>query len=201
MSSAKRPAVFLDRDGTMIRDVGYLRRPDDLEWFPWTLDAIRLLGRAGFSVVVVTNQGGIGLGLFTESFVRECHAQMDATVTASGGRIDAWKYCPHHPRATVESLRVACECRKPEAALVRQAARELHLDLARSFVVGDKITDVELASRVGARGVLVRTGYGDGELARRGGVGPAGVHVAEDLMAATSWILEASGADDAGRVS
>lgn len=189
-----RPAVFLDRDGTMIRDVGYLSRRDDVEWFPWTLDAIRLLNRAGFSVVVVTNQGGIGLGLFSDDFVRGLHMEMDDRVTASGGRVDAWKHCPHHPRATVESLRVACECRKPEPGLVQQAARELDLDLAHSFVVGDKISDVDLADRVGARGVLVRTGYGAGELARLGGRGPAGVHVAADLMAATSWILEAGSA-------
>jgi D-glycero-D-manno-heptose 1,7-bisphosphate phosphatase len=101
-----RPAVFLDRDGTMIRDVGYLSRREDLEWFPWTLDAIRLLNRAGYAVVVVTNQGGIGLGLYQEDFVRGIHEEMAAAVADSGGRVDGWYYCPHHPQATIAPLRM-----------------------------------------------------------------------------------------------
>lgn len=186
-----RPAVFIDRDGTMVRDVGYLSRHEELEWFPWTLDAIRLLNRGGFAVVVVTNQGGIGLGRCTEAFVLETHERMDAIVKASGARVDAWLYCPHHPRAITEALRVACDCRKPGPGMAQRAARELGLDLAASWVIGDKLTDVGLAASIGGRGILVRSGYGEGELARHDGVLPVEGHVATDLMAATAWILDA----------
>lgn len=190
------PAVFLDRDGTMIRDVGYLARAEDVEWFPFSLDAIRLLNRAGFAVVVVTNQGGVGLGLFTEDFVRDVHRRLDADVVASGGRVAAWLHCPHHPRSSTPSLAGPCECRKPSPGLVHQAQRELDLDVSRSFVVGDKWSDVDLARQAGARGILVRTGYGEGELARAAGRPPAS-HVASDLMAATTWILNTHAAEGA----
>ena len=116
------PAVFLDRDGTMIHDPGYLRRLDDLRWYPWTIDALRLLNRAGLPVVVVTNQGGIGLELYDEGFVQAVHGHMAAVAAASGARIDGWYYCPHHPDATIPALRIDCDCRKPRPGLLRQAA-------------------------------------------------------------------------------
>jgi D-glycero-D-manno-heptose 1,7-bisphosphate phosphatase len=184
-----RPAVFLDRDGTMVRDVGYLSRLEDLEWFPYTIDAIRLLNRAGFLVFVTTNQGGVGLGFYPEAFVRQAHAEMAATLAAAGGHVDGWYYCPHHPRARIEALRLACDCRKPGVGMVRQAQQQFAIDLARSFVVGDKVADLGLARAVGARGVLVRTGYGEVELARAGGTIADATHVAAELMEATSWIL------------
>ena len=173
----------------MIHDVGYLARRDDLAWFPFTMDAVRLFNRAGFLVFVVTNQGGIGLGLVTEAFVRETHQWMAETLAASGARVDGWLFCPHHPRAVVPELRIACNCRKPGRGLIDAASAAHEIDLARSFVVGDKQIDVDLAAAFGGRGVLVRTGYGDGELARLGGRMPGAAHVAPDLMAATAWIL------------
>jgi len=184
-----RPAVFVDRDGTMVRDVGYLSRLEDLEWFPYTIDAIRLLNRAGFLIFVTTNQGGVGLGFYPEAFVRETHEAMAATLGAAGGRVDGWYYCPHHPRARIDALRLECDCRKPGVGMVRQAQQRFAIDLARSFVVGDKPADMGLARAVGARGVLVRTGHGEIELARAGGTMPDAAHVSRDLMDATSWIL------------
>lgn len=184
-----RPAVFLDRDGTMIHDVGYLARRDEVRWFPFTVDAVRLLNRAGFLVFVVTNQGGIGLGVVTEAFVRETHQWMGETLSAAGAHVDGWLFCPHHPRAVIPALRIACDCRKPARGLIDAALRDHEIDLARSFVVGDKQIDVDLAATVGGRGVLVRTGYGEGELARLGGELPGAAHVAPDLMAAIAWIL------------
>jgi histidinol-phosphate phosphatase family protein len=188
-----RPAVLLDRDGTMIRDVGYLDRPESLEWYPWTLDAVRLLNRAGFVVCVTTNQGGIGLGLYSDAFVRELHAGMGETLKAAGARVDGWFYCPHHPRAELDALRVECDCRKPAPGMARRAAERFDLDLTASYVVGDKASDVGLANGVGARGVMVRTGHGEQELMGRGGTMPEAAHVAADLMEATSWILGRSG--------
>jgi D-glycero-D-manno-heptose 1,7-bisphosphate phosphatase len=193
-----RPAVFLDRDGTMIRDVGYLGRLADLQWFPYTVEAVRLLNRAGLLVFVTTNQGGIGLGYYEEAFVGDLHARMQATLEAGGARVDGWFYCPHHPLATIDALRVDCGCRKPRTGMIEQAAAVHPIDRVRSFVVGDKLADLEMARAAGARGVLVRTGYGDDVAAAHGGIVPGAACVADDLMAATSWIL-AETAGGAGR--
>jgi len=188
-----RSAIFLDRDGTMVREVGYLSRVEDLHWFPWSIDAIRLLNRAGFLVFVTTNQGGVGLGYYAEDAVRALHERMSADLEAGGARIDGWFYCPHHPEARIEALRRDCECRKPKAGMARQAAERFDLDLAKSFVVGDKASDMGLAKSVGARGALVRTGYGDFELQQHHGEMPGADFIAADLMGAATWILEQSG--------
>jgi D-glycero-D-manno-heptose 1,7-bisphosphate phosphatase len=188
-----RPAVFLDRDGTMVHDVGYLSRLDDLRWFPWTIEAVRLLNRAGFLVCVTTNQGGVGLGYYPETFVQRVHDVMTSTLAAAGARVDGWFYCPHHPQARSAELRRDCECRKPKTGLITQAAARFDIDLRASFVVGDKDKDVELATNAGARGILVRTGYGQAELERRHNEMPGAAFIAADLMEATTWILEQAG--------
>jgi D-glycero-D-manno-heptose 1,7-bisphosphate phosphatase len=188
-----RPAVFLDRDGTMIHDAHYLRRLEDVVWFSSTIDAIRLLNRAGFLVCVITNQGGVGLGVFPEAFVLSVHAMMAQTLEAGGAHVDGWFYCPHHPAATIEELRVDCTCRKPGIGMIHQACERFEIDVARSFVIGDKQIDIDVAARVGARGILVRTGYGqDIARAHRDAV-PGAAFVAADLMEATSWLLGESG--------
>lgn len=188
-----QPAVFLDRDGTMVHDVGYLSRLEDLHWFPWTIEAVRLLHRAGFLLCVTTNQSGIALGFCTDAFVRRVHEEMSAAIEAAGARIDGWFYCPHHPQAAIDALRTDCECRKPKPGLIRQAEAKFPIDLSRSFVIGDKSADVGLAESVGARGVLVRTGYGESELARHNGPMPGTAHVATDLLGAATWILAEAG--------
>jgi D-glycero-D-manno-heptose 1,7-bisphosphate phosphatase len=188
-----RPAVFLDRDGTMVREVGYLGRAEDLHWFPWTVEAIRLLRRAGFLICVTTNQGGIGLGLFSETFLQQLHRTMDEHLARAGAAVDGWFYCPHHPRAVIAEFAIDCECRKPNPGMIRQAVRQFDIDPSRSFVIGDKQIDVGLAEQTGTRGVLVRTGQGEEELARRGGMMPGAAHVAANLLEAASWILVATG--------
>lgn len=188
-----RAAVFLDRDGTMIHETGYLSRIEDLRWFPYTADAIRLLHRAGFLVCVTTNQGGIGLGLYTEDTMQSLHRQMAATLEAAGARVDGWFHCPHHPSALVEALRVDCDCRKPKPGMIRQAAARFGVDLSASFVVGDKMADIGSAEQAGARGILVRTGYGEDTVRANGGAVPGAAYVAMDLMEATSWVLLHSG--------
>jgi D-glycero-D-manno-heptose 1,7-bisphosphate phosphatase len=189
-----RAAVFLDRDGTMIHETGYLSRMADLHWYSWTADAVRLLNRAGFLVFVTTNQGGIGLRLFTEAFVHEIHEHMSRTLTAADARIDGWFFCPHHPSALIETLRVACECRKPNGGLARQAAATFDVDLSRSFVIGDRPSDIGMGQSIGATSILVRTGHGDDVLRAHGGSVLGASHVAADLMAATSWLLGHSSA-------
>ena len=192
-SHAARPAVFLDRDGTMIHDANYLSRLEDVRWFPYTVDAIRLLNRAGFLVFVISNQGGVGLGMFDEAFVGTVHRAMAARLAEGSATIDGWFHCPHHPRAILPAFRVKCDCRKPKPGMVQQAQRHFAIDLDRSFVVGDKSSDIGLARNVGARGVLVRTGYGESVLAHETDHGESAAFVAANLMAAVSWILLASG--------
>jgi D-glycero-D-manno-heptose 1,7-bisphosphate phosphatase len=180
-----RPAVFLDRDGTLIEEIGYLDRLDRLALFPYTIDAVRLLNRAGFAVVVVTNQAGIARGIVREAFVHEAHRVITDRLAAGGARIDAFYYCPHHPAGTVPELRQACDCRKPAPGMLRRAAAELDLDLSRSFAIGDRVHDATAAVAVGARGVLVRTGHGAPDAT-------AEHPVTDNLIAAVSWILHAS---------
>src|SRR5882762_1370300 len=153
-------AVFLDRDGTMIEDVGYLDSLSQIAFYPWTVDAIRTFNRAGLKVVVVTNQSGIARGMFTEVFVGETHREMDARLAAGGARVDAYYYCPHHPDGRVARFAGGCDCRKPGRGMIDQAAADHGLDPARSFVVGDSWLDVQLGRAVDARAILVRTGAG-----------------------------------------
>jgi D-glycero-D-manno-heptose 1,7-bisphosphate phosphatase len=186
-----RPAVFLDRDGTLIEDVGFLDRLDKLVLFPWTADAVRLLNRAGFVTVVVTNQGGIARGLYTEAFLREAHAALDERLADGGARIDRYYYCPHHPtKGTGEYLR-ACACRKPAPGMIHQACADLDLDPTRSWMIGDKWLDVGCGRAAGAGSLLVRTGYG----ANVADAPPEGLHadaILNNLMEAVGWILRTS---------
>lgn len=184
------PAVFLDRDGTMIEERGYLDRLDLIALFPYTAGAIRQLRSVGYRIVVVTNQAGIARGYFDEGFVRKAHRHLDSLLAPEGAAPDAYYYCPHHPDGVVEAYRVVCRCRKPSPGLIERAAADLGIDVSRSFVVGDKWLDVGLANQAGARGILVRTGYGTA----MAGEPPAGVHpehVAATLREAADYILSA----------
>ena len=159
-TSGSRPAVFLDRDGTINEDVGYLSRMSELTLYPWAIDAVRLLNRAGYLVVMVTNQGGIGRKRIPSAFVAELHAEIDRRLVAGGAHVDGWYFCPHHPEALIDELRVVCRCRKPAPGMVLDAARDLGIDTTRSWVIGDKWSDVQLGDQMGGRAILVRTGWG-----------------------------------------
>jgi D-glycero-D-manno-heptose 1,7-bisphosphate phosphatase len=186
--AARNRAVFLDRDGTVIQEVGYLDRIDRLELFPETVDALRLLQRAGLRLIIATNQSGIGQGLFTEAFVRDLHDHLTGRLAQGGVRLDGIYYCPHHPTAKLAEYRTACDCRKPSSGLLRQAARDLDLDLARSYMIGDRWRDLQAGQAIGTAGVLVRTGYGETE-AQRPPDGAVADVVVDNLAAAASWIL------------
>ena len=173
----------------MIEDAGYLTRAEDIAFYPWTVDAIRALNRAGFTIVVVTNQSAIARGLLTEAGLAEIHERLDERLQAGGARVAAYYYCPHHPDGPVAAYATKCDCRKPACGLVDRAVRDLDLDPARSFVVGDKWVDVGLARGVGAISVMVRTGYGAAEEATP----PADLQadaIVDNLAAAASWILQ-----------
>ena len=183
-----KPGVFLDRDGTLLEEAGYLDRLERLVFFPFAIDAVRLLNRGGFAVIVMTNQSGVGRGMYGEDFVIRAHEVMAQRMAEGGARIDGFYYCPHHPTAEIERYRMDCDCRKPGPGMLRQAAADLSLDLSRSYAVGDKWTDVEAGRAAGAQGILVRTGYGrSSEMAPRAGIEPAAV--VDDLAAAAAWML------------
>ena len=183
-----RPAVFLDRDGTIIEDVGYLESLEQIAWYPWSIEAIRALNRAGLPVIVITNQSGVARGRFTEAHVRDAHRALDAVLASGRARIDAYYYCPHHPEGAVAEYARACDCRKPGRGLVDRAVRDLALDPARSFVVGDRWLDVGMARAIGGRGILVRTGVG-AEQEHDPPADTAADAVVDNLVAAVSWIL------------
>ncbi|HXG91827.1 MAG TPA: D-glycero-beta-D-manno-heptose 1,7-bisphosphate 7-phosphatase [Blastocatellia bacterium] len=153
-------AVFIDRDGTINEDIGYVSNADELIIYPWAAEAIRTVNEAGMKAIVITNQSGIARAMYTEEALAEIHARMVEELARDGARIDAIYYCPHHPRIGDERYRALCECRKPLPGMLHRAAREQAIDLARSYVIGDKASDINLAASVGARSALVLTGYG-----------------------------------------
>ena len=150
MTQARRAAVFLDRDGTIIEDVGYLADPDRVRLLPGAAEAISRLNRAGLLTVVVTNQSGIARGLFDEAAYEATRRRLDRLLADRGARLDAQYHCPHHPDVTGP-----CECRKPGLRLYRQAADELGIDLSASWWVGDRLRDVYAATALGGRGILL----------------------------------------------
>ena len=156
-----RPAVFVDRDGVLVADEGV--RPADAELvpLPGVVEALATLRRAGFAVVVVTNQTVVARGLATELEVDAAHARLDVVLRSRGAFIDRWETCPHHPDATLPAYRVACECRKPRPGMLLRAAEALGLDLDASWMVGDRPSDVAAGARAGCRTVLVTTGRHD----------------------------------------
>jgi D-glycero-D-manno-heptose 1,7-bisphosphate phosphatase len=200
-----RPAVFLDRDGTLIRERGFLERLEDLQIFPWTGDALRLLKRAGFATVVVTNQSAIARGLIDEPFLHRVHGAIDAHLDSSGGSVDRYYFCPHPPppsalqasgfgaagvsESGVERSQQACTCRKPAPGMIERACREMDLDPAQSVMVGDRWTDVACGRAAGTRTVLIRSGEGASDA---DAVPPEGVRadaILTNLMEAVGWIL------------
>ena len=186
--STSNVAVFVDRDGTLIEEVGYLDRPERVSLFPWSIAAIHALNRAGMRVVMTSNQSGVARGFFTTATVDEVHRHLAELLAAGGARIDAYYYCPHHPDGKVAEFARSCDCRKPGPGLVERAERELGIDPCQSFTIGDRWLDVALARRVGAQGVLVRTGYGATE-EDRPQAGLEADAVVDNLVEAVSWIL------------
>ncbi len=182
-------AAFIDRDGTLSKEVGYVNHLSRFELLPRSAEAVRTLNRAGLKAVLVTNQAGVARGYFTESLVESVHRKMHRLLAQEGARLDGVYCCPHHPEGVDPRYRRRCSCRKPVPGMLKRASREMGIDLSRSYVVGDKITDIEMAHRVGARGVLVLTGYGLGELELHGHLWRDGPEaVAEDLLEAVLWV-------------
>ncbi len=184
------PAVFIDRDGTVVREVGYLCRAEQIEILPRVPEAIRRLRASGYRVVLVTNQSAVARGLLKESDLREIHRFLEEELDRRGAVLDGIYYCPHHPTEGVAPYVVRCECRKPNSGLIEHAARDLCLDLVHSYVVGDQGTDMQLARRAGIKGIWIREASANGASTSSPGMEAACDFVARDLWDAASWILE-----------
>lgn len=185
-----KPAIFMDRDGTLSHEVGYVNHPSRFRIYPWTLAAVRAINRASWLAVVVTNQAGVARGYFPESVFDEVQGRLRGEVEAGGGRFDAVYACLHHPSVGEPPYREHCDCRKPRPGLLHRAEKELGADLRRSWVIGDRYSDVQLAWNVGAQGALVKSGYGLGELTYLSpGWAKQPDLVAENLLEAVERIL------------
>jgi len=149
----RRPAAFLDRDGVLNVDHGYVHRPEQLEWVAGAPESVRLLNEAGYYVLVITNQSGVARGFFDETAVKSFHAHMQNVLNGKGAHIDAFYYCPHHPEGTVKAFAMACSCRKPRTGMLEWAAREWPIDIPRSFFIGDKDADMVAAAAFKVRGI------------------------------------------------
>jgi len=185
-----RPAVFLDRDGTLTEEVGYVNHPRRLRLLPRSARAIRRLNEVGVAAIVVTNQAGVARGYFSEEVLQAVNAALVAQLKAEGAHLDAIYVCPHHPTEGEPPYRLDCDCRKPKPGLLHRAAADHGVDLTRSTLVSDRPSDLVAARAVGAAAVLVLTGYGLGEWEYRRARFPLEPdHVAPDLLDAVEWVL------------
>jgi histidinol-phosphate phosphatase family protein len=171
------------------REIDYLRRVADLRLLPGTAAALRRLARAGFAVVVVTNQSGIARGLIAPATLAAIHHELERRLAAAGAQVAGIYHCPHHPEVGRAPFKRRCRCRKPGPGLVERATRDLGLDLTRSYCVGDSATDLGLATATGTRAVLVLTGYGRRTLAALDPAAPP-AHVAANFRGAAEWIID-----------
>lgn len=187
----EKRAVFLDRDGTINVEVQYLSRAEDFRLIPGVPHALQRLKDAGFLVVVVTNQSGVGRGLYDEAALQAVHDRMHDELLSFGITIEACYFCPHHPEHALGDYRIDCSCRKPLPGMLQQAALDLDIDLCRSYMVGDKLSDIEAGLNAGCRSLMVKTGYGAAEASLL----PAGVRAYEDLQEAVEAILELEAED------
>jgi D-glycero-D-manno-heptose 1,7-bisphosphate phosphatase len=195
----KRPAVFIDRDGTINEQMGYINHISRFVLLPGAAEGIKLLNRYHFLVVVVSNQSGVAREYFPIRLVDEVHAYMKELVEREGGHIDGIFFCPHHTNGNVREYSIECDCRKPRTGLIERACQDFDIDMESSYVIGDRCTDIELAHRANLNGILVTTGYGLGEIDHVLPKTPyKPIHIAKDLLYAVRWIIEAEGKKSEG---
>lgn len=183
--------VFLDRDGTINEEIHYLHRLEDMHILPGVPEALARLKAAGYRLVVVTNQAGVARGYYTEEDVKRLHMYMNQILRERGAEIDGFYYCPHHPVHGVGSYQKACSCRKPGIGMFRMAEREFSVDKEHSFMIGDKLLDVEAGKSYGLTSILVGTGYGREVHDQDVKMGAASVYdyYAATLMEAAEWVM------------
>ena len=187
----KRPAVFIDRDGTINEQMGYINHINRFHILPGVPEAVKLLNNNDYLVIIVTNQSGVARGYFPIELIEEIHSHMKEVLKKEGAEINAIFFCPHFPRSRVKEYAIECDCRKPSTGMIRQALDEFDIDLTQSYMIGDHFTDLEFASNADIKSIMVKTGYGLGEvgyLLPKLSYKP--VYVADDLLDAVKWILE-----------
>jgi len=159
----KRPALFMDRDGTVSEEVGYVNHPSRFRVFPYTAEAIRLLNENGWLAILVTNQAGVARGYFSEDIIVQVHERLRHDLEIGSAKLDAIYYCTHHPSVGEPPYRLDCDCRKPKTGLIDRASADFPIDVERSWMVGDRYSDIELAGNAGLHAAFVLSGYGRGE--------------------------------------
>ena len=187
----KRPAVFIDRDGTISEEVGYVNHPSRYRVFPYSGDAIKLLNDNNWLAIVITNQAGVARGYFSEDVITSVHERLNQELGQQEARLDGIYYCAHHPTVGEPPYRHDCDCRKPKAGLINQATTDFEVDLSRSWMVGDRYSDIEMARNAGLHSAFVLSGYGRGELEYQSGSWKLQPDlVCENLLEAVQSILE-----------
>lgn len=187
----RKPAVFIDRDGTINEQMGYINHISRFVLLPGTAEAIKILNRHDFLAIVLTNQSGVARGYFPIDFVEKIHSYMKGLLQKEGAVIDGIYFCPHYKEGVVPEFSIACTCRKPQTGLIETARENFDIDMANSYVVGDSYSDIDMAHRSNLKGILVTTGYGLGEIDYVLPGRPNNpVHIAKDLLHAVRWIIE-----------
>jgi len=184
----KKIAVFLDRDGTINEDVGYPSSFDQIKIFPYSLEAIKKINEAGLLAIIVTNQSGIARGFFTEKDLLKIHEKMQEVFMQHGAHFDAIYYCPHYSFTSLGSSNI-CKCRKPLPGMAQKAAKDFNIDLKKSYMIGDKIEDILFGINIGAKSILVLTGFGESALFQLKETGIRPSYIANNLLEAVNWIL------------
>jgi len=186
----KNRAIFLDRDGTVTEEVGYVNDPNRLTLLPRSGMAIKLINQSPFKAILTTNQAGVARGYFPERMVIEVNKWLETLLQIEGAFLDKIYYCPHHPQAGKKPYRNKCRCRKPLPGMLIKASKDFNLDLSKCYVIGDKLSDITFAKNVGSKAIIVKSGYGAGELKLNkidSSMKP--LFIAEDLLEAVLWIF------------
>jgi D-glycero-D-manno-heptose 1,7-bisphosphate phosphatase len=186
----KKKAVFLDRDGTINKDVGYPSSFSMIEIFPYSFEAIRKINEAGLLAVIVSNQSGVGRGLIVEKDLHEIHQKLRATFAERNAHFDGVYYCPHYRLSSISQYRKNCRCRKPNPGMGLQAAADLNIDMNNSYMVGDKVEDILFGRNIQANPILLLTGFGQKALPKLKKKGIVPAYVASNLLDAVNWILK-----------
>ena len=196
----KDRAIFLDRDGTVTEEVGYVNDPNRLTLLPRAGKAIKLINQSPFKAILTTNQAGVARGYFSESMVLKVNRWLETLLMIEGAFLDKIYYCPHHPETGKKPYRSKCNCRKPKPGMLLKASRDFNLDLSISYVIGDKLSDVDFAKNAGAMPIIVKSGYGKGELKlNRSDSSMKPFFIAEDLLEAVLWIFSQEGIETENR--
>lgn len=191
MNTCKKKVIFLDRDGTIIKEKNYIKRPSQVEMFPTAIRGLLLLKKAGYRFIVISNQSAVARGLITEQELQKVNQHIRNLFRKHGITFAGIYCCPHHPEGIIKRYRKNCSCRKPKPGLLRQASQDFGINLKKTFIIGDSLRDLEAGKKVGARTILVLTGQGRKTLSKNKNLSVID-HISPNLFTAAQWIIEKS---------